>query len=196
MSTFDEQAEAQLAERRGTDVRQMLWIQARNRQTGAVETIGFWTGDDHRTFTINGETRHYYGAGDVFDFPPMRVSVGLTVQKYTIKMALTDEARQAISVYNPRHARVEIHVCPLDLDSGLPMGEPKRRFKGRIANIKRTRGATGQSSQISLELETSMRALTRQMRLVRSNAALQQRTPTDLFREYSDTSGDWVVPWG
>ena len=54
---YSVQAQQQLEERRGTDAHVLLWFQAKNRTTRAPETLGFWTGDDHREFLIGGEIR-------------------------------------------------------------------------------------------------------------------------------------------
>lgn len=196
MNDFDAPVTAQIDEQRGTDIRLMVWIQARNRTTGATEKIGFWTGDDNHDFGFSGEVRTYFGAGDVFDFPPMQVKTGLVVQQYSFRLALTDAARQAMVVYDPRKARIEIHRTWLDLDTGLPLGTPERRFKGFIATVKRQRGAKGDTSFYEVFCETASRALTRKQPLLRSAAALHERNPADRFREYSDTAGDWTVPWG
>lgn len=196
MSDFGQAAQEQIAERLGTNVRILVWVQAKNRQTGVLEPLGFWTGADHRSFNVGAETRLYYGAGNVFDFPPMRVVPGLVVQRYSFKLALTPEAKQAMLTSDPRKARIEIHRTWLDLNSGVPLGAPERRFKGFIVDFKRLRGAKGTASHFEVFCETASRALTRQQPLLRSAAALAERNPDDRFREYVETAGDVVVPWG
>ena len=70
---YDAVTQGQLEERRGTDARVLLWIEAKNRETGLSEVIGFWSGDDHQDFLIDGEIRTYFGAGQVIDVPPIIV---------------------------------------------------------------------------------------------------------------------------
>ncbi|WIY25068.1 hypothetical protein [Parasedimentitalea psychrophila] len=187
----------QLAERRGTDAHVLLWITAKNRDTGAPETIGFWTGDDHQEFLIGGEIRSYFGAGDVIDAPPIIASKGFQVRNYRISLPpLVNEVKTLIRQFEPRLAKVEIHSCPLDIDSGNALAEPLRMFKGLLNEAPEELGRKGGQSRTELVLVTSARSLTLALPLKRSNAELQRRSPSDLGREYSDIVGEWVVPWG
>jgi hypothetical protein len=41
-----------------------MWVQARNRSTGATETMGLWTGEEDRDFSIEGgRTKPLRGIG-------------------------------------------------------------------------------------------------------------------------------------
>jgi hypothetical protein len=197
MPTIAPAVQQQLEERRGTDAHVLLWIEAKNRDTGAPETIGFWTGDDHQEFLINGEIRTYFGAGDVIDTPPIIASKGFQVRNYRVSLPpLVDEVKTLIRQFEPRLAQVEIHSCPLDIDSGNALAAPLRMFKGILNEAPEELGPKGGPSRTELVLVTSARTLTLALPLKRSNAELQRRSPSDLGREYSDIAGEWVVPWG
>ena len=131
MPEFDSIIEDQLAERQATAAEIMIWITARNRLTDAPESLGFWTGDDHRDFVVDGDTRTYLGAGSVIETGPLRATIGLDVMYFRVSMPpFLDEVRQALKVYDPRQAPVEVHSVVLDPQTGRPLGAPKRRVKG------------------------------------------------------------------
>lgn len=193
---YDAIAQAQLEERRGTDARVLLWIKAKNRTTGLPEVIGFWSGDDHQEFLIDGELRTYFGAGNVIDVPPIIAEPGFQVRSYRVKLPpFTDEVKALLQTYEPRLAKVEIHSCPLDIDTGAPLGAPKRRFKGFLNQAPEERKQGG-ASYTELVMVSNARLLTFGLPLKRSNAELQRRNPNDRGREYIDTTGQWTVPWG
>lgn len=197
MSNLTPEAQAQLEERRGTDATALLWIRAKNRETGAPETLGLWTGDDHQEFLINGEIRAYYGAGNVIDVPPIVVKPGFVVRNLRIKLPpLTDQVKTLLHSYEPRLAAVEIHSCPMNIDTGRPLGEPKRMFKGFLNQAPQEIAAKGGAGFTELVLVSQGRRLTFGLPLKRSGDELQRRNPVDRGREYSDFAGDWTVQWG
>ncbi|MFD1342876.1 hypothetical protein [Litorisediminicola beolgyonensis] len=196
MPELDPLVQAQLAERRGTAAMVLVWLVAKNRSTGAPETIGFWTGDDHENFTIRGETRLYYGAGAVIDVGAVRSGVGIRKRNHRLRLPpMLAETRQALRGYEPRQARVEVHVCPMDLDSGRPLAEPFRIIKGVLEGAPETLGQEGGASFTELRIATGTR-LTEGLPAYKSNAALQAVNPTDRGREYSDLGEEWRVRWG
>lgn len=197
MPVFDPNIRAQLAERRGTDAKVLLWFKAENRDTGAPETLGFWSGDDHQEFLVDGEIRTYYGAGNVINVPPLIVAPGFQTRYYRVTVPpFTEEVKTLLQSYDAYLARVEIHSLPLNIDSGAPLGPPVRAFKGFLNQAPEEIGAKGGESRTELVLATSARRLTHGLPLKRSNAELQRRNPNDRGREYSDVAGDWTVPWG
>jgi len=197
MPSIAPEVQQQLDERRGTDAQVLLWITAKNRETGAPETIGFWSGDDHQEFLIGGEIRTYFGAGNVVDVPPIIATTGFQIQYYRVKLPpLLDEVKTLMRQFEPRLAQVEIHSCPLDIDSGNPLAEPVRMFKGFLNEAPEELGRKGGESRTQLVLVTSARKLTLGLPLKRSSAELQRRNSSDRGREYSDIAGEWVVKWG
>lgn len=187
----------QLAERTGTDGHVLLWVTARNRQTGQPEHIGFWTGDDHQEFLVANEVRTYFGAGNFIDLPPIQSGAGFQVRQHRIKLApFTNETRQLMRGYEPRLARVEIHVQPFDIYTGNPLGTPKRMFKGYISEAPEELGPKGGQSYQEIVVVSSARDLTRSLPLMRSGEELKKRNGQDKFRDYSDVAAEWSVPWG
>ena len=54
MITFDTATAAHLANTTATVARLLVWIVAKDRDTGDPFEVGYWSGIDHETFTING----------------------------------------------------------------------------------------------------------------------------------------------
>ena len=197
MQIFSAQAQAQLEERRGTNAKILLWFEAKNRDTGAPETLGFWSGDDHQEFLIGGEIRTYYGAGNVIDVPAIVVKPGFSVRNLRVKLPpFTDEVKTLLQTYEPRLAKVQIHSVVFDIDTGAQMGNPVRAFKGFLNQAPEELGPKNQPSHTQLVLVTAARRLTYGLPLKRSSSELQLRNLTDKGREYSDVAGDWSIPWG
>lgn len=197
MPVLDQVQSAQLAERAGTHGEVLFWVTARNRVTGQPEQIGFWTGDDHQEFLVGGEVRTYFGAGSFIDLPPIQSGAGFQVRQHRIKLApFTDEVRQLVRGYEPRMARVEIHVQPFDIYTGNPLGTPKRMVKGYISEAPEEIGVKGGESHQEIVIVSSARDLTQTLPLMRSGEELKKRNPADKFRDYADVTAEWSVPWG
>lgn len=196
MPDFDAAQQADLARRTATNAHVFLWLSGKNRSSGTVETLGLWTGDDHQQFTIDGQSRLYYGAGTIINVAPVRAGVGLKVQHHRISLPpVIPEIREALRGYEMRQAGAELHVWPFT-EANRPIGPARRMVKGTLAEAPESLGADGSDSKITLVIASAARRLTFGLPLVKSNAALKERDPNDRGREYSDIAGEWTVPWG
>jgi len=84
----------------------------------------------------------------------------------------------------------------MDIDTGRPLGSPKRFIKGYLTEMPEDLGRKGGQSAVELVVVSNARDLTRALPLTRSNEELKKRNPADRFREHSDVAGEWTVPWG
>ncbi len=174
----------------------LIWISARNRVTGAAETIGFWTGDDHQNFDIEGETRAYLGAGNLLGVDPLKWRVGLTVRTQRVRLSqVSPEAQQAVRGYDVRHARVEMHRAFYDEGEAL-IDAPHFLMRGFVDKLTLTTPAKGGTGDAVLEIASMGRALTKPLNRYRSNASLTARAPTDTFRKYASVTEKVEVDWG
>lgn len=177
--------------------RVLFWVRALNRSTGEVETLGIWNGDDHREFTIAGETRTYYGAGSLLSVDPITSQTGLKVRTHRIKLSpLAPEVQQLIRGYEPRFAPVELHRAVFDPDTHALIDEPHRRVKGYIDKVTLKTGPKAESVTCEIEIASAARALTIPLSRKRSHETLQARSPGDGFRRYASVAGVITVPWG
>ncbi len=175
----------------------LIWISAANRDTGALEEIGFWTGADHVDFTIGGQVRTYYGAGTMIDADPIRLSTGLKVRTQRVKFSgVAPELQQAIRGYEPRHKPIAIHRALFDPISELLIAEPHLVLRGYVDQLQIKTPVAGGEGAIEMTIATAARALTRKSGRARSDASLRARNPDDAFRQYASLADTVEVDWG
>lgn len=188
---------AHLAARTGLHACLLVWIQAKDRDTGTPETIGFWTGEDHQQFVVDGQSRLYYGAGGLISTPPLVNEVGLKVRSHRLTFSpLAPEVAQAIRGYEPRLAPVWMHLAYFWPDTGQLVDAPVRVFRGRIEKATITTPAIGQKATCEVSLIGAATALTRPLATKKSDNALRARAPADRIRRYIDVSGQVETSWG
>ncbi len=196
MRDFSSATLAALQSRGGIVARVLIWVEAKNRASGETETMGLWNGADHQTFTVGGEERGYFGAGNVSEAPPVSMAVGLDVRMYRLQLApLTPEVVQLIRGYDARFAPVEMHRVLFDPVTRRPVDAPHRIFRGYIDEIDITEPEGGGDARCEVIMATSARALTRVLALKKSDE-VQSRRQGDRFRRYADISGVVDVWWG
>jgi hypothetical protein len=185
-----------LAARSGLLVRHLLWIVAKNRDTGDPESIGLWDGDDHAEFTINSVARDYYGVGGLLGIPDLTARVGLEVwQPEVLVSGIAPEVEIALRGYDPKLARVEIHRAFFDPNEGTLRGDPIRIFKGWIDGVSIPTPEEGGDATASITLASNSRILTRTIPAKKSDEAYQRRSGDRIMR-YADIGGTVQVRWG
>lgn len=186
-----------LQRRQGLLTHVMMWITAKNRSTGAAESIGLWTGADHQDFVIRGQTRTYYGAGNLLGMDALTARAGLEVRTHKVTVsALSPEVVTALRVYDPRLAPVEIHELYCDPTTELAVADPVRVFKGTVIEAPISQGPEGGEHIAEITMASAAWALTKGLSVKRSNGALVARSPGDRLREYSDLGRAVATVWG
>lgn len=175
----------------------LLWVSARDRSTGVVEQIGFWTGVDHQQFTIEGQSRTYYAAGAMLKVDPIRLQTGIKVRKQRVTLSqVSNEVQQLIRGYDPRHAPVELHRALFHPLTENLIDEPHVLLRGYIDKVIVSTPEKGGSGNVSIEIATEARALTKPLSRFRSDASLRARDPGDAFRQYATLTETAEVLWG
>jgi len=195
MRSFDAATLAALQNRTQVMVRILVWVQARNRSTGAVEALGLWNGGYDREFTIGGTPRTYVGAGALMGIPALTYEVGVNVRMHRLTLSPIDATVAAlIRTYDSRLAPVEIHRAVFDPVTTLLVAEPHRLFKGIVDELEVPVDAKGET-RAEMSVSGSARYLTNTLSLKRSDASQQLRSG-DRFMRYADVSGEVDVVWG
>jgi len=196
MRDLGPEAEAWIAARRDIVARQLVWITARNRATGAPESIGFWNGDQDQTFTVEGEDRLYLADGSLIAVEDVNSAVGLGVEATEVRLAGISEAiDETLRVYDARLAPVEVHRILLDAQSRLALGAPHPVLIGQLDEAPVATPTAGNVSTLRASVMRVTRALTRVLTL-RKSAAAQRARGGDAFRRYSAASQTIKVRWG
>jgi hypothetical protein len=199
---------AHLAATNHISARLLLWITARNRTTGAAESLGLWTGEDTRDFTIGGSTRTYLAAGSLLQFGKLTSGTGLDVRILTVTVSgVAPAALQALRGYDARLAPVEVHRAVFQAETAQLIEEPRRVFLGTLDGeplsiparaLDAAGGGAGEGpagSTFELKLASSARALTRTLSLRKSDEATKARSG-DRGRRWSSVAGRVVTWWG
>lgn len=197
MLTYPTAVAAALAARGGICARVLVWLSAKNRDTGAVETIGFWSGDDHRSFTIGGQTRLYYGAGAMLDVGQVTRETGLTVRTLDVSLSpIAPEVQMAIRGYEPRLAPAEVHHAFFDPASGALLATPTRVWKGWIDGVQIQTPEEGGEASCTVSIASNSMVLTRKVPLKKSDESQRRRNAADAFFKHADISGQTRIVWG
>lgn len=185
------------AKRAGMISHFLLWIVARDRETGSDAPIGVWTGDDHREFTIRGQTRLYYGRGALLEIDPFVQETGLSVHEHVMRLAgLSEAAEQAMRGYDARFAPAEIHRAEFSAETHQLLAEPVIELDGEIEAVSITTPVEDEEPIIEITALSNSAFLTRPLPVKRSDAHLRARAPSDAFLQYAKISGTKGDPWG
>lgn len=181
--------------RQGFNAAWLVWIDARNRNTGEPEPGGFWTGDDHQVFSIAGGDRLYFGSGSLLNVGEMRSAPDLLVQTLDITLTITEAAQEIFRTYDAAMQRIEVHRAVFDPLTMALAAEPDRVFLGTVDAAPYEEGPVGGTSVIRATAAPMSRDLTRLVNLHKSDAALRARAATDGFRRYAGLP-QRDVAWG
>lgn len=198
MRTYHPAELAHLQAREGVRPRLLVWITAKRRDTGAIESVGFWNGADDQDFTIGAETRAYHGAGGLLGMDDLTIETGVRVRRMSAWLATAaDEVVSAVMAYDLRLAPVQIHRVLTSPHNYLPIAPPHRIWKGWIDGAVRVTPAKGLSSgRITITLASAAMALTRTLSAKYSDEAMRQRGNDDRLFRYADVSGVVPIYWG
>lgn len=181
--------------------RDFLWIEPRNRDTGARTGWGAWS--DLGTISadvadpIDGVVlRVFDGGGSLIEVTPFSQVAGLSVQTIQIKLASTlDHAEVLVRQYDARLAPVSLYRGFLDPDTMRLVAPAQARFLGFVDSADIQTGAEGGESQIVLSCASHVQELTRKGTATRSDADQRRRDASDRFFEHAADVGTWQIKW-
>lgn len=192
----------------GLMVRYFVYVWARNRDTNAVEEVGFSTCEVPLRITVtnpkngNSVERDYVGAGEFLTIP--RITATLSTEVRKIKLQLSSLSPAAINVfraYKARNAPIEIHRGHYDPSTGRLVDPAICRFRGYIlgAPIKVPKvgfdGKVSGEAVIEVECASEARILTRKSAQRFSLETIKRRMG-DMFGKYLDVAPAWRIWWG
>lgn len=202
MRSVDGATSDYLQARAGLVARDFLWLEGRNRTTGATEAVGFWSDLDTVTVTVvSGQTglqvaRDYTGSGSLIAIDPIPLTADLTIPQVRIRLSPIDEAVEiAIRGYEPRQAVVEIHRGLFDLDTRALVAPPLPHFVGRVEKAPIATPAVGGEGGVELTVVGHINELTRTNPAKKSDES-QRRRADDRFYRYASVVKNWPIYWG
>jgi hypothetical protein len=166
---------AHLQARSPLAARLLVWIEGRDRDTGAVQPIGVWTGAGDLEVTVSGAQRTYRGGGAVIEIAPIQSLSDLSVQMQRVVLsALAPAVELAIRGTDPRLVPIEIHALHRDpVDRGF-LGLD-RLFRGRIDKTVIEFAGENEEATVTITAASHARRLTRGLSLKRSDESQRLR---------------------
>lgn len=200
MFDYDPDSAAFLAARSNLRADLLVWITARNRDTGAPEGIGFWTGPDHATFVIGGVARQYFGAGAMLAPDVLVYAQGPEIRRWSVTFsAVAPEVRAAYLTYEVRGAAFEAHQLLRQPITHAVVGTPRRIFLGEVEDVQARRAEFGQPSDVKITAASVQRRMTRTRTQTKSDESQQRRNNPlgpDRGRRFAVWTGQRKVSWG
>lgn len=183
--------------------RELIWIEAKDRTTGALEAQGFVSDINDMTvavvdgFTRATVTRSFVGAGSLISIGDIETANDNNYRSVEITMSpLNDDVAQAIRGYDPRQCHIQIFSATFNPDTMELLAPAEPIFVGRIDEAPITTGAEGSVSSITLKCRTDAQELDRAPASKRSNENQALRSATDSFFKYVSIMDSVKIPWG
>jgi hypothetical protein len=176
----------------------LVWFSAVQRLDGVTAAPwGVWTGDDDRTFTVDGIPRTYYGAGAMGPPGALSFEVGYVVRLHRLQLShLHADVKAALASTEIRLRPVELHQVHLVPGSHDLVAAPLLRLRGTVESLSLPRLAIGNNGMAEVQVASSARDMTRPLEITKSDATLRAVYPGDGFRRYIAVSGTVKVAWG
>ena len=185
-----------LQSRNGFKACALLWARPRDTATNLRVTVGFWTGEQDATFTIDGSPRTYVGGGRLVSLEPIVMEAGLTVRMQRVTLQpLFAEVAQLLRGYNAWRAPIEIHRALFNPETGVLIATPHRPWRGVLDEAPIQTPEVGGEATAELTLASATEALTRGLTLTSSDATQSLRGGDRMLR-YVGVTGKVDVFWG
>lgn len=183
--------------------RDFLWFVVRDRITGALVNVGFWSDLENVSAqvldpdTLSTVVRSYYGAGGLISIDDIPSVSTIQVQDVHIRMSQLDQqVANAIRGYDTKQARVEIHRGLFDPVSRDLVAPAIVRFVGFVNLIDINTGTEDSEGYVDITCVSHTQELTRSNPATRSHADQQTRSVGDDFLVDAAVVGDWEFQWG
>lgn len=194
-ATWDSTAQAHLAARLPIAPRWLVWTTVTRISDGASVPLGFWTGDDHETITVEGQSRLYYGAQGAMEIGPIVVEPGTAIGSQEITLGLSPEGETLVRGHRLGGAPIDLHCALYDPRSWALLGI-RRYFRGFIDASPIATPEAGGVARLPLRCISTARLGTMTLAGKKSDASQRLRLSSDRFREYGDLGETASDPWG
>lgn len=208
MKTFFSTVAAYFAANKTHIENTFVWVEARNRDTLAVEPVGIWDGDVNVTVTVvdpftgAAVNRDYLGMGHLLDIPSIVDTSGTNIRTLTITLSgMSPTVLNLVNTLDVRSAPIQIHKGYRDESTMLLLANPQPAWLGFVNGVEINDTANGiengdaSEATVSLPCVSHLRELTNINSKLRSYEAGLERNG-DKFFKYADSAGFVRVAWG
>lgn len=183
--------------------RDFLWLEVRNRATGAKVTDGMWSDVGNVSASVIHPdtgltvTRDWYGSGTLVAIDDIPLVSNLSVQNVNIRLSQVDaHVEQLVRLYDCKQGRVEIYRGLFNPDTRQMVAPAECRFVGFIDTIEIKTPSENEDGAVTLTCVSHTQEMTRSNPDTRSHATQVLRSATDNFYQDTSTAGEWEVFWG
>lgn len=168
-----------------------LWVEAKNRSTGAVEAMGLWSGDEDITINVRtptgGLTSRAYLGGCNLSVSGLQYVADLTDNPITASMSqIAPATQQLVRGTDVRLAYCEVHGTTWN--GGALSSNPDLLWVGIVDDVQIGTPEAGGEGGIALTIRSEiMSQLTAINPAKSSDSHQRRRDPDDRFCEYSST---------
>jgi hypothetical protein len=194
---------AALADPDALVVRWLMWVTAKDRDTGEAASVGFWNDVGIRAFNVidaltgSVVSRTFYGSGSLIQIGDLVQSADLTINSVTVDLSAIDAVvEQALRGYDPRLAPVQIYRLLLDKDTMAPVYAARAVFVGMVDLAPITTPAVGGEGGVKLTLVSQIAELTRTNPAMRADDSQLERSDTDSFYKRVHQMTRRPIFWG
>lgn len=191
MLSLPSEAAAALAAR-AVELRWLVWLIVKDRSTGDPESAGWWTGLEERAIAVKSAAtgsnvvRTYNAAGALLGVSGLTRTGTLDPQQVTVSLSQIDESvAEAIRLYEPARAPVEIHLALCEPGTSTPLATPEAAFFGNVDEVRITTPEAGGFGSAELICVSHTRELTRASADSRSHESQKTRSATDTLYKYA-----------
>lgn len=189
-------------ESRNVTIRDFVWIEPRDRTTGVVTPVGYWS--DLGTVlaavvnprTDSTESRSFIGAGGLINISAIPLTSSLTVQPVTMNFSQVGNPNELVRNYDVKQARIEIFRGLFAPSTLVQLAPAYARFIGFVDVIEIDTPAEGGEGTIELTCVSDAQEMRRRNTATRSNADAVKRSSTDSFNRHTAAVGTWEMSWG
>jgi hypothetical protein len=197
MRDLPTEIQTEINRRDGVIVRALVWFAAKNRDTGETEYLGMWNGDDHQSFVVDGETRLYYGAGNLISVGDLVTQASLNIRMLSFGFShITPELNQVLRLYDPKRAPIEVHLAFFSPETNNLVAPPVRMHKGWVNKFKISTPPKNDTGSATMDAVGHTRLLTKKLAARRSNENQRKRAGADTFFTDVGMTGTVTTPWG
>lgn len=186
----------------GVIVRNAIWIEARNRDTGAIEEIGVWDGDEDAPLTVIRGRDGITLTRDYRSSPALQVgdivrSADLNIQPLKIDVSqLADVVRLAVRTHDVARAPIEIHEILLSPSTGQPLAADAPIYQGIIDQAPIRVPRIGGKGKVEMTCVSEMMALLDRGNPEKASYETQKLRDGDEWNLYAGAIETWDIPWG
>src|SRR3990167_2301626 len=183
--------------------RDLLWVTAKNRSTGADQSLGFWNDVMTASMSVkDGRTgatvsRDFTGVGAALRGGGIPLTSDITIRSAEIDLPHLDTVvEQLVGTYDVRGAPMQLYRGYFDPAPRALVAAAKPRFVGYVDGAPIVTPKEGGEGSVTLSCVSTTRELTRTNAEVRSHESQLVRAAGDLFYKDTGVVGDWDIAWG